>query len=67
MAGKKQRKKKRSAGSSSPVKKTTETRRGRLRREFNPDYSFVKKDLRRIGLLTGTFLTLLIILSFFLR
>jgi hypothetical protein len=35
--------------------------------EFNPDYSYVKKDLRRIGILAGTFILLLIILSFFLR
>ena len=35
--------------------------------EFNPDYSYVIKDLRRIGLLAGTFITILIVLSFFLR
>ena len=34
---------------------------------FNPDYSYVAKDLRRIGLLAGTFITILVILSFFLR
>jgi hypothetical protein len=34
---------------------------------FNPDYSYVTKDLRRIGLLAGTFVTILVILSFFLR
>ena len=34
---------------------------------FNPDYSYVGKDLRRIGLLAGTFITILVILSFFLR
>jgi hypothetical protein len=34
---------------------------------FNPDYSYVKKDLRRIGILAGVFLSLLVILSFFLR
>lgn len=36
-------------------------------REFNPDYSQTLKDLRRIGLLAGSFLSLLVILSFFLR
>lgn len=35
--------------------------------EFNPDYSHVKRDLSRIGLLAGTFFVLLIVLSFFLR
>jgi hypothetical protein len=34
---------------------------------FNPDYSYVIKDLRRIGLLVGTFVSILVILSFFLR
>jgi len=34
---------------------------------FNPDYTYVRKDLRRIGLLAGTFVTILFILSFFLR
>ncbi len=34
---------------------------------FNPDYSYVKKDLRRIGTLAGIFLTILVVLSFFLR
>jgi hypothetical protein len=34
---------------------------------FNPDYSYVKKDLRRIGALAGTFVAILLILSFFLR
>ena len=66
MAGKKQSKRDRS-GTSRRTKGAAETRRGRLRREFTPDYSYVKKDLRRIGLLTGVFLTVLIILSFILR
>jgi hypothetical protein len=35
--------------------------------KFEPDYSYVVQDLKRIGLLAGTFVTLLIILSFFLR
>ena len=67
MTSKRQRKKERSAGRSRTARSKTDTRRGRLRREFSPDYSYVKKDLRRIGLLTGTFLTILIILTFFLR
>ena len=35
--------------------------------EFNPDYSYVKKDLARIGILAGSFFTILVVLSFFLR
>lgn len=33
---------------------------------FNPDYSYVKRDLRRIGILAGSFVLILIVLSFFL-
>ncbi len=35
--------------------------------EFNPDYSYVKKDLTRIGILAGSFFIVLVVLSFFLR
>ncbi len=35
--------------------------------EFNPDYSYVVKDLKRIGTLAGSFIVILIALSFFLR
>ncbi len=35
--------------------------------EFKPDYSYVIKDLRRIGTLAGTFIAILVVLSFFLR
>lgn len=35
--------------------------------EFNPDYTYIKRDLRRIGALAATFLAILIALSFFLR
>ncbi|HOW92267.1 MAG TPA: hypothetical protein PK883_08120 [Anaerolineaceae bacterium] len=35
--------------------------------EFNPDYSYVKKDLKRIGMLAGSFFVILLVLSFFLR
>lgn len=35
--------------------------------EFNPDYGDVKYDLKRIGILAGTFIAILIVLSFFLR
>jgi hypothetical protein len=33
---------------------------------FNPDYSYVKKDLQTIGILAGIFITILVILSFIL-
>ncbi len=35
--------------------------------EFNPDYTYVKKDLSHIGTLAGFFFVALIVLSFFLR
>jgi hypothetical protein len=35
--------------------------------EFNPDYTAVKKDLRRIGILAGSFFVILVALSFILR
>jgi len=37
------------------------------RAEFNPDYSTTKRDLKRIGMLAGFFITTLVVLSFFLR
>jgi hypothetical protein len=35
-------------------------------RTFNPDYSYIVKDLKRIGILAAGFITILVILSFFL-
>ncbi|MEN4011987.1 MAG: hypothetical protein AB1453_08095 [Chloroflexota bacterium] len=35
--------------------------------EFNPDYAPIIKDLKRIGILAGTFFAILFALSFFLR
>lgn len=35
--------------------------------EFNPDYTHIKRDLRRIGLLAGSFFAILVALSFVLR
>ena len=37
------------------------------RNEFNPDYTYVKKDLARIGTLAGFFIVVLIVLSFILK
>jgi len=39
----------------------------RVKTEFQPDYSYVIKDLKRIGILAGSFVAILIVLSFFLR
>jgi hypothetical protein len=35
--------------------------------EFNPDYTYVIKDLKRIGIMAGSFFIILIALSFYLR
>jgi hypothetical protein len=35
--------------------------------DFNPDYTQVMLDMRRIGILAGSFLIVLIVLSFFLN
>jgi hypothetical protein len=37
------------------------------RNEFNPDYTDVKKDLARIGMLASFFIAVLIVISFFLK
>jgi hypothetical protein len=35
--------------------------------EFNPDYSDIKKDLKNISILAGSFIFILVVLSFFLN
>lgn len=35
--------------------------------EFNPDYTHIKHDLGRIGMLAGGFFVILVVLSFFLH
>jgi len=35
--------------------------------EFNPDYSIIKRDLKRIGGLAGFFIVVLVALSFYLN
>lgn len=35
--------------------------------EFNPDYTHIRRDLGRIGMLAGGFFVILIILSFFIH
>ena len=42
-------------------------RRPLLSEEFNPDYSHVITDLKRIGVLAGSFIVILVALSFFLK
>jgi hypothetical protein len=34
--------------------------------EFNPDYSTIILDLRRIGILAGSFLVVMFVLAFFM-
>ena len=41
--------------------------RGTVATEFNPDYSTIKKELKRIGILAGGFFVILIALSFFIK
>ena len=33
--------------------------------EFDPDYTIIKRDLKRIGLLAGTFFAILVVLAIF--
>jgi hypothetical protein len=54
---------------SSPSKSVTQTQ-ARARStifEFKPDYTYVFRDMKRIGILAGSFLVILIVLSFFLH
>ena len=50
------------AGNGAPVITSAKTET-----EFRPDYSQTIKDLRRIGILAGSFFMVLIVLAFFLR
>jgi hypothetical protein len=34
---------------------------------FNPDYHFVIRDIQRVGILAGSFIFVLVVLSFFLH
>ena len=63
---KKTKKQVRKNGPLNPVLVPVESSRA-ADKEFNPDYSPVIKDLKRIGILAGTFFMVLIGLSFFLR
>jgi hypothetical protein len=35
--------------------------------EFNPDYTDVRRDLKRIGILAGSIITVLVVLSFIIN
>ena len=52
-----------------PIIKQTATSSSRYASsaEFNPDYTYVIKDLKKIGSLAGFFIVILVILSFFLK
>lgn len=57
------KKNKRKTNGRRPIKSV---RPSRAAAEFNPDYTDIKNDLKRIGLLAGIFLAVLIVLSFIL-
>jgi hypothetical protein len=66
MAKKSKRQVNRSSGGSVAPVMTSESSRS-FDRDFNPDYTHVINDLKRIGILAASFLVVLIILSFFLH
>jgi len=43
------------------------TARAGVLQEFNPDYSYVRADLRRIAFLAAAFFSLLIVMSFLIH
>jgi hypothetical protein len=52
---------------SSSDKSVSEVLSGNRPTGFNPDYQFVIRDIRRVGVLAGSFIIILAILSFFLH
>jgi hypothetical protein len=50
-----------------PVIVSTSSRNRLSSTDFNPDYSDIKSDLKKIGILASSFVGILIILTFFLR
>ena len=67
MSKKRQSRKGKRRATTSSMRTSTGTG-SRLKAEgFNPDYSQTIKDLKRIGLLAGTFFVILIGLALFLR
>lgn len=55
------------ASTPSPAPAPSAPGRRAAQAEFNPDYTYVIKDLKRIGTLAGSFFIILIVLSFFLK
>jgi hypothetical protein len=55
-----------SANSESRPVARTSIRSG-LTTEFNPDYTYIVKDLKRIGTLAASFFVIIIVLSFILK
>ncbi len=53
--------------SPAPEKSTADPLVGSRPTGFNPDYHFVIRDIRRVGILAGSFIVILIVLSFFLH
>jgi len=50
-----------------PEKTTVDPLVGGRPTGFNPDYHFVIRDVRRVGILAGSFIAILVVLSFFLH
>lgn len=50
-----------------PAERGTPSPFSRRTAEFNPDYTYVINDLKRIGVLAGSFFVILIVLSFILK
>jgi hypothetical protein len=48
-------------------RRTTRSASSTSSTEFNPDYTHVKRDLSRIGVLAASFVVILIALSFFIK
>ncbi len=46
---------------------STSAMRSSYSQEFNPDYNQIVQDLKKIGIMAGSFITILVVLSFFLR
>ena len=59
--------KSRSSSSSRSTPTFAGAQRSNVVAEFNPDYTNIKRDLKRIGILAASFFVILIVLSFFLH
>ncbi len=57
--------KRKSTQSAAPVASRTSS--PRQANEFNPDYTYVIQDLKRIGILAASFTAILVVLSFILN